>query len=73
MSELRNPTVWILGALLAFSIYSHYRTSAKFEQACTLVDLLFEIDDLEASGVVGKVRLAQLCHERLAPPGDGSD
>jgi hypothetical protein len=36
----KNPLAWILAGLLALSVYSHFRTGAKFTEACTLFDAL---------------------------------
>jgi hypothetical protein len=48
-SFISNPIVWILAGLLAFSIYSHYRTGKMFTSACD--DLLTLSEDFYESPV----------------------
>lgn len=38
----RSPSTWILGALLVFSVWSHYRTGANFEQACAHAEAMLQ-------------------------------
>jgi hypothetical protein len=49
-SFTKNPGVWILAGLLAFSIFSHYRTGVKFTNVCETILMLEEgYFDLETS------------------------
>lgn len=46
----KNPGAWVLGGLLVFSMYSHYRTGAQFTKVCETVSMLEEgYFDLESS------------------------
>ena len=46
----KNPAAWILGGLLAFSVYSHYRTGAAFTRVCESIASLGEgYIDLESN------------------------
>lgn len=46
----KNPGAWILAGLLAFSVFSHYRTGEKFTNVCeTIVILEDGYFDLETS------------------------
>jgi hypothetical protein len=46
----KNPAAWILSGLLAFSVYSHYRTGAVFTHVCESIASLSEgYIDLESN------------------------
>ena len=46
----KNTAAWILGGLLIFSIYSHYRTGSQFTKVCETIAILEEgYSDLDSS------------------------
>ena len=49
-SFVENPMAWILAGLLAFSVFSHYRTGTQFTEVCNRILMLREgYFDLETS------------------------
>ena len=50
VSFQKNPMVWVLSALLAFSIYSHRNTGKEFSDVCERIMVLEEgYFDIESS------------------------
>ena len=77
----KNPLAWILGGLLAFSVYSHYRTGSAFTRVCETVAALeegyldlesnqrFEPSGIDINAIMVKVEKEQALLQANTPEG----
>lgn len=60
---------WILAVLAAWSVFSHYRTGARFERACVHAQAVLERISVAAVRSDHNARsLQDICEDRLADP-----
>ena len=70
----KQPLAWILGGLLALSVYWHYQTGTKFSETCLAITALMEgYWEPNAEIRLDPSKIERLCGERLAEPDQYDD